>query len=340
MARAQLSLLVLAAALATAAPGIALAQADLYRGKQIRLISGHPVGGDYDLGARFLAKHLSRHIPGEPVVVVQNMPAAASVVAANFIYNQAPRDGTVIGSFSRNLASQARMGQPNIEVDPRRFNWLGGYSLPSRVCVNWHTSPVKTIDDLFTREMITAGGGATSSLSIIPTVLNHVLGTRFRIVEGYKGIRDAALAIERGEVEGVCMSYAQFNDYQHLVRDGKLRILLHAEETPIPDIPQVPSIYAFARSEEQRQLLRFVFASAEFGRPYVLPPEVSADRVALMRKAFADLARDPQMQADAEKSKIDMTYLPPERLEQLVASLYRTPPDMIETVKKLVPNLQ
>jgi tripartite-type tricarboxylate transporter receptor subunit TctC len=222
MARAQLSLLVLAAALATAAPGIALAQADLYRGKQIRLISGHPVGGDYDLGARFLAKHLSRHIPGEPVVVVQNMPAAASVVAANFIYNQAPRDGTVIGSFSRNLASQARMGQPNIEVDPRRFNWLGGYSLPSRVCVNWHTSPVKTIDDLFTREMITAGGGATSSLSIIPTVLNHVLGTRFRIVEGYKGIRDAALAIERGEVEGVCMSYAQFNDYQHLVRDGKL----------------------------------------------------------------------------------------------------------------------
>ncbi len=117
------------------------------------------------------------------------MPAAASVVAANFIYNQAPRDGTVIGSFSRNLASQARMGLPNIEVDPRRFNWLGGYSLPSRICVNWHTSPVKTIDDLFTREMITAGGGATSSLSIIPTVLNHVLGTKFRIVEGYKGIR-------------------------------------------------------------------------------------------------------------------------------------------------------
>jgi tripartite-type tricarboxylate transporter receptor subunit TctC len=138
----------------------------------------------------------------------------------------------------------------------------------------------------------------------------------------------------------VCMSYAQFNDYQHLVREGKLRILLHAEETPIPQVPQVPSIYAFANSEEQRQLLRFVFASAEFGRPYVLPPEVSADRVALMRKAFAEFARDPQMQADAEKSKIDMTYLPPERLEELVASLYRTPPDLIETVKKLVPNLQ
>lgn len=318
----------------------AIAQGDFYRGKQIRLISGHPVGGDYDVGARFLAKHLARHIPGQPVIVVQNMPAAASVVAANFIYNQAPRDGTVIGSFSRNIASQALMGQPNIEVDPRRFNWLGGYSLPSRVCVNWHTSLVKTIDDLFARELIIAGGGATSSLSIMPTVINHVLGTKFRIVEGYKGIRDAALAIERGEVEGVCMSYAQFNDYQHLIREGKLRILLHAEETPIPEVPQVPSIYKFARTEEQRQLLRFVFSSAEFGRPYVFPPEAPAERVALMRKAFADLARDPQMLSDAEKVKMDMTYLPAARLEELIANLYRTPPGLIETVKKLVPNLQ
>src|SRR5262245_63771000 len=170
MARAQLTF-VFAAALAIGAPGLSFAQPDFYRGKQIRLISGHPVGGDYDLGARFLAKHLSRHIPGEPIVVVQNLPAAASVVAANFIYHQAPRDGTVIGSFSRNLASQARMGQANIEVDPRRFNWLGGYSLPSRVCVNWHASPVKTIDDLFRREMLAAGRGAQSSLSILTVVL-------------------------------------------------------------------------------------------------------------------------------------------------------------------------
>src|SRR5262245_12554426 len=151
---------VLATALALSVPSAAFGQSDFYRGKQIRLVSGHPVGGDYDIGARFLAKHLSRHIPGQPVIVVQNMPAAASVAAANFIYNQAPRDGTVIGSFSRNLASQARMGQANIEADPRRFNWLGAYSLPSRVCVNWHTSPVKTIHDLFAREIIKAGCGA------------------------------------------------------------------------------------------------------------------------------------------------------------------------------------
>ena len=325
-----------------AVPSLTHAQApqDFYRTRQIRLVSGHPVGGDYDIGARFLAKHLQRHIPGQPAVIVQNMPAAASVAAANFVYGQVPRDGTVIGSFSRNLASQALMGAANIEADPRRFVYLGAYSLPSRVCVDWHTAAVKTAEDLFAHELIIAGGGATSSLSIIPTVLNHVLGTKFRVVEGYKGINDAALAIERGEVQGVCMSYAQFNNYQHLIREGKLRILFHAEETPVPEIPQVPSIYQFAKTNEQRQLLRFVFSSAEFGRPYVFPPDVPLDRVAAMRKAFAELATDPQMLADAQRSKIDMTYHSPAQLERLVENLYQTPPALIETVKKLVPNLQ
>ena len=333
--------LVIAIGFAIGIASIAHAQgtADFYRNKQVRLISGHPVGGDYDIGARFLAKHLARHIPGQPSVVVQNMPAAASVAASNFVYNQAPRDGTVIGSFSRNLASQALMGAPNIESDPRRFIYLGGYSLPSRVCVNWHTASVKSPDDLFTQELIIAGGGSTSSLSILPTVINHVLGTKFRVVEGYKGINDAALAIERGEVEGVCMSYAQFNNYQHLIREGKLRILFHAEESAVPEIPDVPSIYKFAKTETQRQLLRFVFSSVEFGRPYVFPPDVPADRVAVMRKAFADVANDPQMLADAERAKVDMTFRSAAHLEQVVERLYRTPPDLIETVRKLVPNL-
>jgi len=326
-------------ALAIGAAASAHGQGDFYRNKQVRLISGHPVGGDYDVGARFLAKHLVRHIPGQPAIVVQNMPAAASIAAANFLYNQAPRDGTVIGSFSRNFASQALMGQPNIESDPRRFIYLGGFSLPSRVCVNWHTARVKSPEDLFTQELIIAGGGLGSSLTILPTAINHVLGTKFRVVEGYKGINDAALAIERGEVEGVCMSYAQFNNYQHLIREGKLRILFHAEESPVPEIPQVPSIYRFAKTQEQRQLLRFVFSSVEFGRPYVFPPDTPAERVNIMRKAFADVAGDSQMLADAERAKVDMTFLPAAQLERLVQNLYQTPPDMIDTVKKLVPNL-
>ena len=133
------------------------------------MIIGHPVGNDYDLAARFLAKYLVRHIPGEPTIIAQNMPQAASITAANFLYGQAPRDGTVFGSFSRNVPSQARMGQPNVSADPRLFNWLGATSLPSRVCVAYATAPVKTAADLFTRELIVAGSGAGSSLSILPT---------------------------------------------------------------------------------------------------------------------------------------------------------------------------
>jgi tripartite-type tricarboxylate transporter receptor subunit TctC len=339
--KAKACRLLITLCLALVAVPSARAQApDFYKGRQVRMIIGHPVGGDYDVGGRVLAKYLPRHIPGNPTLVVQNMPQASSIVAANFLYNVAPKDGSVLGSFSRNFASQAMMGQPHIEADPRRFNWLGGFSLPSRVCVNWHTAAVKTPADLLTRELITAGGGAGSSLSIVPTVLNHVLGTKFRVVEGYKGINDAALAIERGEVQGVCMSLAQFNNYEHLIRAGKLRILLHAEEAKVAEIPDVPSIYELATTDEQRQLMRFVFSSVEFGRPYVLPPEVPRERVETLRKAFAAAAKDTELIAEAEKLKLDMTYHTPAQLERLVANLYQTPLAMIDTIKRLVPNMQ
>jgi tripartite-type tricarboxylate transporter receptor subunit TctC len=318
----------------------AQAAQDFYRNKQIRMIIGHPVGNDYDLAGRFLARYLGKHIPGEPTIIVQNMPAAASIAAANFLYAQAPRDGTVFGSFSRNVPSQALMGQMNVEADPRRFNWLGATSLPARVCVRWVTSPVKSPADLFTQEFIVGGAGAGSSLSILPTVFNHVLGTRFRVIQGYKGTTDTVLAMERGEVQGACASYGQFRIYEQLIRDGKLTFLLRAEESPIPEIPDVPSIFDYAKTAEQRQLMQFVFSSTEFGRPYVLPPDVPHERVETMRKAFAETLQDPALLAEAARMKMDMTYRQPDRLEQLIASLYSTPPAMIETVKKLVPNLQ
>jgi tripartite-type tricarboxylate transporter receptor subunit TctC len=313
---------------------------EFYKNKQIRMIIGHPVGNDYDLAGRFLARYLGKHIPGEPTIIVQNMPAAASIAAANFLYAQAPRDGTVFGSFSRNVPSQALMGQMNVDADPRRFNWLGATSLPARVCVRWATAPVKTPADLFTQEFIVGGAGAGSSLSILPTVFNHVLGTRFRIIQGYKGTTDTVLAMERGEVQGACASYGQFRIYEQLIRDGKLLYLLRAEEMPIPEIPDVPSIFDYAKTSEQRQLMQFIFSSTEFGRPYVLPPDVPKDRVETLRKAFAETLQDPALIAEATRMKMDMTYRQPDRLEQLVASLYSTPPAMIETVKKLVPNLQ
>jgi tripartite-type tricarboxylate transporter receptor subunit TctC len=311
---------------------------DFYKGKQIRMVIGHPVGGDYDIGGRLLAKYLSRHIPGQPIIVVQNMPAAGSLVAANWLHNQAPRDGLVFGSFSRNWPGQALMGQSIIEADPRRFNFIGATSLPSRICVNWFTSRVKSVSDLLSQELILAGS-AGSSLSIIPSVLNHVLGTKFRVIEGYKGPPEGIIAMERGEVEGMCSAYGQFRNHEAWIREGKLRVFVWLEETPIPELPDVPSIYADTKTDEQRQFLRFVLSSTEFGRPYVMPPETPRERVETMRKAFADAVRDPELVAEAARMKLDMTYRPPEELERLVMSLYETPPAMVEAIKKLVPNL-
>jgi tripartite-type tricarboxylate transporter receptor subunit TctC len=301
---------------------------------------GHEVSNDYDVGARLLARYLQKRIPGQQPIIVQNMVAAASIAAANYISERAPRDGTVIGSFSRNLPSQAMMGQANVEADPRRFNWLGATSLPGRICVAWHSAPVKTAADLLTQELIVGGSGAGSSLSILPTVFNHVLGTKFRVIEGYKGTQDTMLAVERGEVQGVCATSGQFRNYDRLFREGKLRILFHAEEGAMPDLPGVPSIFELAKTTEQRQFMRFVFSSVEFGRPYVFPPDVPKDRVAWMRRAVAEAAQDPELLAEAEKSKLDMTYRAPEHLERLVLDLYETPPSVIEAVKRLIPNMQ
>src|SRR5438270_6327310 len=317
----------------------AQAAPDFSRNKPIRMVVGYASANDYDIGARMLAKYLPKYIPGQPTIIVQNMPQAASIVAANFIFAQAPRDGTVIGSFSRNLVHLALFGHANIEADPRRLIWLGATSFPGRVCVVASTAPVKTPADLFTHELIVGSNSSGSSNSILPTVFNRVLGTKFHIIEGYRGAPDAVLAAERGEVQGVCASLGQFRSFARLFSDGKLRILLRAEEAAMPDAPDVPSIFDYAKTEEQRRVMRFVFSSTEFGRPYVFPPDVPNDRVALLRGAIAAAAQDPELVAEAKKINLDMTYRSPEDLNRLVTRLYETPAEMIEMVKKLVPNL-
>jgi tripartite-type tricarboxylate transporter receptor subunit TctC len=286
-----------------------------------------------------LAKYLARYIPGEPAIVVQNMPGAGSIIAANYLFQQAAPDGTVLGSFSRNFPSQALLGLSRIKADPRRFQWLGSTSFPSRVCLSSDRARVKVLDDLFQHELIVAGS-AGSSLSIMPTVFNHVLGTRFRLVEGYKGVTDSVIAIERGEVDGICASYGQFRNQEQQIREGRLRVLLRAEEVEVPELKHVPSIYGYAKTEEQRYFLRFILSSTEFGRPYVMPPGTPQNRVAVMRRAMAAAAKDPELVAEAGRMKLDMSYHSPVQLEELLAKLYRTPPDTIAAVKKLVPNLK
>jgi tripartite-type tricarboxylate transporter receptor subunit TctC len=320
---------------------VALAQAapDFYRNKQIRMIIGIPRGTITISPGAFLARYLGKHIPGEPTIVVQNMPAAASIAAANFLYAQAPRDGTVFGSFSRNVPSQALMGQMNVEADPRRFNWLGATSLPARVCVRWVTSPVKNPADLFTQEFIVGGAGAGSALSILPTVFNHVLGTRFRIIQGYKGTTDTVLAMERGEVQGACASYGQFRIYEQLIRDGKLVFLLRAEETPIPKFPTCPRSSTMPRLPSNASSCSSSFRARSLDGPTSCRPMY---RTSASRRC-ASVRRNPPGSGAPRRGYPDedgYDLSPARSLEQLVASLYSTPPAMIETVKKLVPNLQ
>ena len=317
----------------------AQSEADFFKGKMVRMVVGFASGNEYDIGARLLARYLARHIPAAPTVIVQNMPQAASIVAANYVYTQAPRDGTVIGAITRNLVNQALLGQSNLEADPRRLIWLGGTSFPGRVCVVGEKAPIKTAADVFTQELIVGSNGAGNSTNILPSVFNHVLGAKFKLIEGYKGTPDIVLAIERNEVEGVCASYGQFRGNAQAFQEGKLRVLFRAEEAKMAEIPDAPSIYDFAKTEEQRQFMRFVFSSTEFGRPYVLPPGVPATRVATMRKAVADAVADPELIAEAEKLQVDMSWRSPEDLERITNALYQTPPDLIEAVKKLVPNV-
>jgi tripartite-type tricarboxylate transporter receptor subunit TctC len=309
---------------------------EFYRGKQVRIIIGHPVGGDYDIGTRLLAKYLPKHIPGNPGVIVQNLPTAASVAATNAVYNVEPKDGTVIGSFSRNVPSQAVLGHAGLKADPRQFQWIGATSLPSRACASWSTSTVKKAQDVFDRELIVPGGGPSSAMSLIPTILNHVLGAKFRIVEGYRGFPDGMLAMQRGEVEGICSNYSGIAVHDDLIRSGKITFLFHTEDTPLAEQPEMPSIYPFVKTEEQAQLVRFVFSSVEFGRPYVFAPGVPADRVATMRTAFKAAVADPDLLAEATKANLDMSFQSAERLAALVDKLYATPPQALEVIKKLV----
>ena len=317
----------------------AQSEADFFKNKQVRMVVGFAPGNEYDVGARLLARYLGRHIPGNPTVIVQNMPQAASIVAANYIYTQAPRDGTVIGAITRNIVNQALLGQPNLEADPRKLIWLGATSFPGRVCVVGDKAPVRTAADIFTHELIVGSNGAGNSTNILPTIFNHVLGSKFKLIEGYKGTPDIILAIERNEVEGVCASYGQFRGSAQAFQDGKLRVLFRAEEAKMPEIPDAPSIYDFAKTEEQKQFMRFVFSSTEFGRPYVLPPGVPPARAATIRKAIADAVADPELIAEAKKMDVDMSWRAPEDLERITTSLYSSSPELIEAVKKLAPNM-
>jgi tripartite-type tricarboxylate transporter receptor subunit TctC len=312
---------------------------EFYRGKQVHVIVGNAAGADYDLGARLLARHMSRHLAGSPTFVVQNMPGAASIGAANYIGGVAPKDGTIFGSVSRNLPSQAVIGREALKVDPREFRWIGSSGTNTVVCYVGAASAIRTADDLFTRDLIVGGIGSGSTQSMVPTALRRLLDMRFKVVEGYKGNADALVALERGEIDGLCSGFSPLRTtHASLLREGRVRLLLHSGTIPLPEAPNIPSFYEFAKSEKQRQMLRFLFSNDDFGRPYFAPPETPPDRLSALRAAFAATLVDPLLLAEAVKLQLDMTYRAPGAIESFVNELYATPVELVREIQEIAPS--
>jgi tripartite-type tricarboxylate transporter receptor subunit TctC len=294
--------------------------ADFYKGKQIRMVVGTEAGQDYDTWARLVARHMRPYIPGNPNFVIENMPGAGSLIAANHLYNKAAQDGTTLGMVSRNIPNYALMRQPNANYDPLKFNWIGSPEITHRGCYARSDAGVKSPEDLFVRELVVGGDGAGTALTETPVLLRNLLGMKFKVIDGYKGATGVVLAMERGEVEGLCQTTTAFmGAAQRLLDDGTFRILFTTEREPVPEL-KVPTVFAYAKTEEQRMILEIHSASLELGRPILAPPNVPADRVAALRRAFDAAMQDPATREEAKQMKLIVE----ERTGEAIAAAIRT----------------
>jgi tripartite-type tricarboxylate transporter receptor subunit TctC len=319
---------VLAAGWFSAAPTLAQSPEDFYRGKQLIFVIPVAAGGDYDLWARMIIRHLGGHIAGKPNVLPQNMPGGGQMTAANHLFNVAQRDGSVIGMIGRNLPNQALFKQPNVQFDPVKFNWIGSPELTNRVCGAMASSGIAKGEDLFDKELLMGGAGANTAVSTTPLLLHNVLGMKFKLIEGYGSTNAIMLAMERGEVQGICQTYMGIkNGNEDWLISGRFRILFNLERTAIAGL-DVPTIYKFTKTQEQRDLIGLFNSSVELGRPVAAPPGVPADRVAALRRAFDATMKDPAFLAEAAQQKLEVNTLTGEQLDELVVALMKTPPEI------------
>lgn len=324
-----------AAVVCIAAGAVPAQSADFYAGKQMILIIGADTGGGYDAQGRLMARHLGRFIPGNPNIIVQNMPAAGSLVAANTLYTISPKDGTTIGFVQRGVLTAKITNPSGVHYAVDKFNWIGNLSTETGVVVAWHTAKVKTTDDLFKKEFIVGGSGPNIDTETSPRLLNALIGTKFKIVSGYKGTTDIILAMERGEVEGLAdWSWSNIQTRKpDFLRDHKIALLMQSALQKEPDLPNVPLALDYAKNETDRKVMQLFFSQKTAARPVLAPPGVPADRVALLRSAFMKMAADPQFKKDAEKSKLEIAPTSGEAVEKVVKLIASASPEMIERLK-------
>lgn len=306
-------------------------------GRSITLIVTSEPGGGYDLYGRLVARHLGAHLPGQPKIVVQNMPGAGGIVGANYVYNLAPRDGSIIAVLPEILAIGQLIGNESGKYDARRFAWIGRANSNVGVQHTFTSSGILTIEDAKRREVVAAGVGPASYSVIFPKLVNALLHTRFKIVAGYAGASAANLAFERGEVDTVDTPWSVLKaTHADWIAQKKIAILVQYCIGRPPDLPNIPAVVDLAQNDEQRRIFQLYASGCAIGRSVAAPPGLPAEMVATYRAAFLDTMRDPALLEDAKKGGIELNPLPGEDLQKMVADTFDIPPAIIERVKGIL----
>ncbi len=325
------SVVALALGMAAAAAAQSWA-ADFYEGKQLTIVAGTDAGSGYDLHARLLARHLGRHLPGNPAVIVKNMPGASSLRAADYIYNIAPKDGTFIAGVQRTVPFEPLFGNPVAQFDVKRITWLGTTSTEIGTFVVWHTAPHRTAADLLKYDLITGGAGPETATEIYARALDSILGAKIRVVSGYMDMGPLTLAMERGEIQGNAnWSWSSIQQsHPDWLRDGKIRPLMYMGLHAIPELPDLPSILDLARNEDERRIFQILIAvNNGLGRPFFAAPGIPADRVKLLEDGFVKTVADPEFLEDAKRSRLDVAALSGREVRDIVLEAYSFPPEIV-----------
>jgi len=318
---------------ATGNPAGAQVVEDFYKGKTLTIHVGLSPGGGYDLNARLLARCMGRYIPGQPGVVVKNMPGGGGLVMMNYLANVAPKDGLHMAAPQRAHPFEPLLGDaPQAKYDPLRLNWIGSANADTSVAVATRKSGVKSWKDLKARELIVAASGLGTESAVVPTVLRNVLGFKFKIIPGYPGGNEMNLAMQRGEVDGRgTFSWTSLKpQYKEWIEPGELTMLYQMGLRKHPELPDVPLVIDLAENEEQRKILELQFTAFELGRPYFVPEGVPTDRVNALRRAFDACMKDPDLLAEAEKQNLEINPTRGEEMQSILERVYATPKELIK----------
>lgn len=307
------------------APNAVVAQED-FKGKTITIYVGYGAGGGFDFYGRLASRHLGRHIPGQPNVIVSNMPGAGSLRAANYLYGVAPKDGTALGVITPTVALEEALGTEGVQYKAGKFNWVGRIGPNIDVTMTWHTSKVKTLEDAKRQPAQLAASGPGSTSAYLPKVLNSIIGTKFNIITGFGGANDGMLAMERGETDGAMTSLNTLRTSKaEWLKDKKVNVLIQYVPERLKDLPDVPALVELGKTPEDKQILGLFASTATVGKALVAPPDVPKETLGILRKAFAAMIKDPEFLAEVQKTNTEFDPASGEELQKMVEAVANMP---------------